>query len=533
MAGEGAPPKVMDSDGNVASRPQLQITSRLLLRNTALSFGGNLLPLLVGLATIPVILRSLGTERFGLLSLVWLVLGYFTIFELGVGRASVRFVGKALGEGRADQVQGIVWTTLTLLALLGTLGGAVLAALTPLLSDRILNLPAGLVAEARSTLFVLCGALPVALITVGLKGVLEAGQRFDLVNAVKIPLASLTFVIPAAAAPLDFSLPQIVLLLLLARVGAAAAYLAMCLRVFPHLRQWFALKSRWIRPLLTYGGWITIATAGNALVAYLDRFFIAWLLPIAAVAHYTVPFDVVTQLSIFPLSVLAVLFPALSTFAGSQQLAQAESTVARSLKYLLLIMGPIVLVTVSLAHAGLSIWLGSEFASASGRVLQILAIGILVASLAAVPCSLLQSAGRPDLPAKLCLLELLVYVGVLWLFISNFGIAGAALAWTLRATTDAGLLFGACIRLKLLSFRSLGRHGLLRSIAAVAILAAMLGGSLPLVTAALVRLVILAALLAAFAFVAWRYIGDAAEKRALATAARNCLGIILPRYSTR
>jgi len=101
---------------------------------------------------------------------VWLVFGYFTLFELGLGRASIRFVAKALGESRPDQVPGIVWTTLTLLALLGTLGGAVLAALTPLLSERILNLPAGLVAEARSTLFVLSGALPVVLITVGLRG---------------------------------------------------------------------------------------------------------------------------------------------------------------------------------------------------------------------------------------------------------------------------------------------------------------------------------------------------------------------------
>jgi len=71
---------------------RVEICGSLLARNTLLNFIGQAVPLLVGVATIPFIVRGLGTERFGFLSLAWVVLGYFAIFDLGLGRATT--IGK-------------------------------------------------------------------------------------------------------------------------------------------------------------------------------------------------------------------------------------------------------------------------------------------------------------------------------------------------------------------------------------------------------------------------------------------------------
>jgi O-antigen/teichoic acid export membrane protein len=38
----------------------------------------------------------LGVERFGLLSIAWVVLEYFVIFDCGLGRASAKYVAEAL-----------------------------------------------------------------------------------------------------------------------------------------------------------------------------------------------------------------------------------------------------------------------------------------------------------------------------------------------------------------------------------------------------------------------------------------------------
>jgi len=69
---------------------KVEIHGGLLARNTLLNLLGQAVPLLVGVLTIPFIVHGLGTERFGLLSLAWVILGYFTIFDLGLGRATTK-----------------------------------------------------------------------------------------------------------------------------------------------------------------------------------------------------------------------------------------------------------------------------------------------------------------------------------------------------------------------------------------------------------------------------------------------------------
>jgi O-antigen/teichoic acid export membrane protein len=54
---------------------------------------------------------------------------------------------------------------------------------------------------------------------------------------------------------------------------------------------------------------------------------------------------------------------------------------------------------------------------------------------------MLQGAGRPDLTAKLHLIELPCYLLALWLLIRTLGIEGAAIAWSARAVFDALALF--------------------------------------------------------------------------------------------
>ena len=71
-----------------------------------------------------------------------------------------------------------------------------------------------------------------------------------------------------------------------------------------------------------------------------------------------------------------------------------------------------------------------------------MAIGVFINSLGQVPFAMLQGAGRPDLTARLHLIEMPCYLLMLWLLIRSFGIDGAAAAWTVRVTVDALILFG-------------------------------------------------------------------------------------------
>ena len=164
-----------------------------------------------------------------------------------------------------------------------------------------------------------------------------------------------------------------------------------------------------------------------------------------AVAYYATPYEVVTKFLVLPTALAGVMFPAFSA-SFAQDRDRTALLFGRTVKSLFLTLFPVMLCTVALAKDGLTFWLGTEFAQHSYRVLQVLAVGVFVNSMAYGPTTLLQGAGRPDLTATLHLIELPLYLISLWWLIGTRGIEGAAFAWSARVTVDTLVLFGLARR---------------------------------------------------------------------------------------
>jgi O-antigen/teichoic acid export membrane protein len=502
----------------------LQIHGALLVRNTVLNLAGNVVPLLVGLATIPYVFRGLGGEGFGILSIVWVLLGYFSLFDLGLGRATTKFVAECLGRGELSRLPSLVWTSLGCQLMLGMVGSLLVGAFIPVLAGRVLKIPASLVEEAEVSFFLLAFSLPVVLATSALRSVLESAQRFDLVNFVKVPANVAVFLLPALALAFGWRLPGIVLLLVIARLVATLAYLGFCLKVFPALGRDLSLHLRVVRPLLTYGGWVTVSGVISPFLVSVDRFVIGALVSMAAVGYYAAPSEIVGRLTIFPGSLVVTLFPAFSSLDALGARERLGRLYARSVKFLLVALGPVLALLIVFARQILRLWLGSDFAAQSTSVLQILAVGVLLNSLALVPYTLIQGLGRPDVTAKFHLLELPLYAAVLWLLVRHLGIGGAAVAWTMRVGFDALLLFGAAWRLRFASVRTLAEKGLPRSIVAVLTFAISLALATQVGSVLMIHIALSALLLGLFSVGTWCFVLDSGDRTFLAGAAGQIFG---------
>jgi O-antigen/teichoic acid export membrane protein len=496
-----------------ASRaPTLKIGGKVLARNTVLNIVGQVIPLLVGVATMPYVIRHLGPDRFGLLSLAWMVVGYFALFDLGIGPATTKFVAELLGKGEIEKLPALVWTALVTQSGFGLLAGILLAAASPAFVDRLLKIPPGLRPDAYWVFLILAVSFPVNFAGGSLRGVLAASQRFDLLNAIGIPSSALGYLIPAGALALGFDLPGIVLFLVISRVAGLGATSFFCLRLYPALGRRCTFNRSLVRCLLGFGGWVTVSDAVFPILLYFDRFLIGALQSIAAVGFYTPPFMISSKVGILPGSLAATLFPAFSTSAGRGDGEWIRSALVRSLKYLVLTVGPAALVLIFFARPLLTVWLGAKFADEGALVLQILAVGVLTNSLAYVPYQLLRGLGRPDLTAKFHLLEVPLHVALVWFLVTRFGLPGAALAWTLRVSLDFLLLIVAACWITRTSPRLLAGRDLLRSVATLTGLAACLTivrlSSHVLLTDACFTLL----LTAGFLLGGWHYVLDLEER---------------------
>jgi O-antigen/teichoic acid export membrane protein len=491
---------------------RLKISGRLVARNTLFNLIGQLVPLCVGVASIPYVIRGLGTERFGILSLAWVILGYFTVFDLGLGGATTKYVAEALGRGEEDRVPVLVWTTVIIQLILGFLSVAVLVFMTPLLVERILAIPPALTAEAKGMFQLLALSIPPVLVSGSFSGVLQAAQRFDLLNAVRIPSSSLTFLLPLVCLILGFELLGIVALILVSRVIVLLTLIAIVLRIFPKVRHpsvSFALFPR----LFTFGGWVMVSSIVGPLLVYLDRFLIGAFISIADVAYYTAPFEVVTRLGIIPASFAIALFPAFSTL-GSTHRENLQKLYIRSTKHLFLILGPVIMVLIIFSSTLLQLWLGEEFVYQSTSVFQVLLLGALFALLAPVPGGLIQGLGRPDLVSKLYLLYLPLNAVVVWLFVKNFGIIGAAASFALRALIETTILFMISSRMINLPYYAFVENRLGRILCLFLAYGSLLW-IISLLDFRLLQMCLAATLITAFVVITWVYVLDEVDKKVI------------------
>lgn len=321
------------------SKPLVDVGGRALARHTAYNVIGQALPLAVGLAAIPVAARYLGDVRFGVLGLVWALMGYFGLLDLGLGRATTKHVAACLARG--DFATGRQLATLSVLvqAGLGVFGAGILALLTPWLVSRAMLVPAALQPEVRAAFYLVAASIPLVSVSAALRAILEAAQRFDLVNLVRTPTSAALFAVPAVVAALGHDLVAIVLWLLVVRLLAMGAWTWIVPRAVAGYRWRVELRWTLFRPLLSYGAWAAVSSAVSPLLGYLERFLLASVVGLAAVGYYTGPAEAVMRLLIVPAALAGALFPAVSAadgIGGAQ--AMGERLAATSLRYLAAIL---------------------------------------------------------------------------------------------------------------------------------------------------------------------------------------------------
>lgn len=275
-------------------------SSRLLARNSIWNLIGFGAPMAVAVFSIPILIRDLGKDRFGVLTLAWALIGYANLFDLGLGRALTQFVAKKLGAGEDREVPAVVWTSLFLMLLLGVLGAMVVGFLSPWLVHRALNVPAALQREALQSFYLLALSIPLVICTAGLRGLLEAHQRFVLVNALRVPMGVFTFAGPLFVLPFSRSLVPVVATLVAVRIAVWAAHLLVCLRVLPELGRSLVWDRSIVGPMLRFGGWMTVSNVVSPLMVTIDRFFIGAMVSMAAVAYYATPYELITKFLFLP-----------------------------------------------------------------------------------------------------------------------------------------------------------------------------------------------------------------------------------------
>lgn len=405
-----------------------------LSRNASYNLAGTLLPVVLTLVTVPLYLEVAGPERYGVLALCWVILGYIGFLDLGLGPAVAYAVASAK-DGTGDGP--VIWTALWVSLAAGLAGAVIILVGAELYFDHMADVDAPLARELDAAMPLLAVIAPIVLVSSIFSGALQGRSRFLAINVSTAASSTLMSLLPLILALLWT--PSLTALL----TGAIAAralgllMLAVATARASRLAPLAGIDRARLAPLLRFGGWVSLSSIVQPLLLTLDRLAIGVMFGPAAVAAYTIPNSLVSRLGMLPASLSAALFPRL---AGADE-AERARLAAIGIPAIAATMTPAAVLVAALAEPFFLLWIGAELAAIAVLVALILTGGMWVAAFASIPSSVIQASGRPDLIAKLRLAELLPYWLILFLGLSWFGILGAAAAFALRSAGECVALF--------------------------------------------------------------------------------------------
>lgn len=414
---------------------------------------GDIMPMLAAMAVAPAILSIMGSERLGVLSLIWVLIGYFSFLDLGLGRAiTVEIASIRTSDANADlKTTG---TALIALAGLGSLG-AVILAIVASFSNTLLGLSSPAFAEeVHTAALLMIPSLPILLATAAFRGHLEGLSAFRALNLVRIPSGILLSVAPLATAQFTPELPLAVLAMLLVRV---AQLLALAVTLAHHRSlPWANMLNQMargfqpdiLRRLFSFGGWVTVSSIIGPVIVYADRFFIGLMLGAATIPLYTIPFDAISKLPILVASACSVLLPEMVRLSAPVTIQNsAVRGISNVLTRVVRLTGAI---AAACAIAGwfllpsfMTWWMGPAFAEEVLTPTRILLLAFAVNALGQIPCTGLLAMSQTRIIAMIHIVQLIPYLLCLWWLTSLYGVAGAATACLGRAVVDFFLMLTA------------------------------------------------------------------------------------------
>lgn len=404
-------------------------------RHTSYNLIGSILPIALSLLTVPIYLKLVGPDRYGVLAIAWVLLGYFGLFDLGLGRAT-SFRIAALRDASPNERADTFWAALAVNAGMGIVGGAALWLAGNLFFGRIFKVEEALRPEILSAVPLLAASVPIATLTGVLSGALQGREKFLLTNVVSVTSTTLFQLLPLSLA--FFVGPNLVLLLggaLAARALSVLVLGYLCHREITdgHPRR---IERQEILVLLRYGGWVTMTSVFGPMLVIADRFVIGAVLGAVAVTIYSVPIQLAQRMAILPSALTTALFPKMSAASPAQQQMMGE----KATRTLAALLGLPFLGTIFLMEPFLRAWVGHDIGGQAGPIGRIMLIGFWANGFALIPFTRLQASGRPDVVTKILLAEIPPHFALLYFGMHFFGLWGIALALTTRFVVDFLLL---------------------------------------------------------------------------------------------
>ena len=422
--------------------------------------------------TIPIVVRGLGTQAYGVFTLTTVILGYVAFLDFGLTASVVRSVSRHRSLGDQRSLENAVGTAFSLLIGLGVVGAAAIVLVSPVVADSVLHLPSTLRPDAIFAFQVAGLGFGVNMVLVVFAGVVQGMQRLDIFAIRSIVLSTLNSAAQIAAVLLGGGLRGVVLVTIAVSVVGFLIFLAASRRLLPDVSLRPRLNRAAVRELAGFGLFRFINQASGQVTTQFDPIVIGIFQPIAAVGYYSVPLALTQKFHVVQDSVATAYFPAAVELRSREDHEREKLLYLAALKVVLVAM--VFLVVISVGYSGpiMTVWVGRSIASQAAAIFAVLAVGYGLSALIGVPAQASDATGHQRWTAAFAVASAILQLALAVVLVPRYGAIGAAIAVVINTVTQ-GTIFVLLVQYRFLKIGLLRTFlaALLRPLAAGAALA--------------------------------------------------------------
>ncbi len=325
----------------------------------------------------PFFIQTLGEEQYGIWLLISSVTGYFTLIQVGVPLANVRFVSKYYAQGDYKRLNEILGTILFLfggMAILTFLVGCGVS----LVLENIFDIPQQYLEQAKLAMILASLEISLKFVAEVVVGVLHARRKFVVLNTIWNVMVVVRLGLSLWLVTYDYGLIWIVSLLLISTILQSAILFYYVKKKYPRLKFVPRFASRSVlSEIFGYSGFVLLFQVASRISFQTDALVLASVVSVASVVWFGVAGNMLLHLTKMITGIAAVVMPKISELDALGKKEEIKKSYLRGIRITGLLVFPICLALHLFGGDFIHLWMGESYREESSRVLSILALGYI------------------------------------------------------------------------------------------------------------------------------------------------------------
>jgi O-antigen/teichoic acid export membrane protein len=384
---------------------------------------------ILSMVTIPIVISHIGLEQYGILAIVFLLLGYFAFLDLGLGEAVVKFVSEYHAKGNVNQINKIINSILFFYIVIGVVGVILIIFFAKFYAIKLFKISPQYEQVARLSFYLAALGFLLNLIMGVISKIPEGMQRFDITNKVIIVMGTLINFGNIIVVLRGGELIALVIVNLFGTILGTSLYYISSKIILKNLKINFKFSWKDFRRIFSFGIYIVFTRLADVISRSLFLMIIGVILGPVSVAIYNVPVRLLSRLQAFAHRISYVVFPVVSELKSDNYIDKIYRVYEKVSKYVFFIVSVFCISVVSFSYPLLRFWIGKDFAEKGFIVLILLTFAYYFHSISMVPSLVVIGMGKPKYNAIFSMLSATLSIILLIPFSSKFGITGSAAAF--------------------------------------------------------------------------------------------------------